>query len=220
MRNSHWEFATFSAGCARAWAYAAPTESNKTLVKFSNLQHIVLFWFSLGIWEIQFFDLLKQSTKEIRTLTCVIAGRQLHRILERISYTVFIDPIPPPQHQTSNRPLKMEENIDIIMPDENEERESEQVPSERRITTPYMTKYERARVLGTRALQIAMCAPVMVELEGKRFRWQSHRTIHLMIIRLSFDDPDNHPDNHPDRSFWHSADWINWILIFALICVF
>ena len=36
-----------------------------------------------------------------------------------------------------------------------------------RITTPYMTKYERARVLGTRALQIAMCAPVMVELEGE-----------------------------------------------------
>ncbi|CAN0310377.1 DNA-directed RNA polymerases I, II, and III subunit RPABC2 [Petromyzon marinus] len=37
----------------------------------------------------------------------------------------------------------------------------------KRITTPYMTKYERARVLGTRALQIAMCAPVMVELEGE-----------------------------------------------------
>ncbi|KAL1138389.1 hypothetical protein AAG570_008453 [Ranatra chinensis] len=36
-----------------------------------------------------------------------------------------------------------------------------------RITTKYMTKYERARVLGTRALQIAMCAPVMVELEGE-----------------------------------------------------
>jgi DNA-directed RNA polymerase I, II, and III subunit RPABC2 len=39
--------------------------------------------------------------------------------------------------------------------------------SGKRITTPYMTKYERARVLGTRALQIAMCAPVMVELEGE-----------------------------------------------------
>ena len=38
-----------------------------------------------------------------------------------------------------------------------------------KITTPYMTKYERARVLGTRALQIAMCAPVMVELEGETF---------------------------------------------------
>ncbi|XP_073981979.1 RNA polymerase II subunit RpII18 [Rhodnius prolixus] len=36
-----------------------------------------------------------------------------------------------------------------------------------RITSKYMTKYERARVLGTRALQIAMCAPVMVELAGE-----------------------------------------------------
>ena len=39
--------------------------------------------------------------------------------------------------------------------------------SARRVTTPYMTKYERARVLGTRALQISMGAPVMVELEGE-----------------------------------------------------
>ena len=30
-----------------------------------------------------------------------------------------------------------------------------------------LVRYERARVLGTRALQIAMCAPVMVELEGE-----------------------------------------------------
>ena len=28
------------------------------------------------------------------------------------------------------------------------------IPKEKRNTTPYMTKYERARVLGTRALQI------------------------------------------------------------------
>lgn len=41
------------------------------------------------------------------------------------------------------------------------------VPKNKRITTRYMTKYERARVLGTRALQIAMCAPIMVELEGE-----------------------------------------------------
>ncbi|KAF6256322.1 RNA polymerase Rpb6 [Scenedesmus sp. NREL 46B-D3] len=32
-----------------------------------------------------------------------------------------------------------------------------------RITTRYLTKYERARVLGTRALQISMNAPIMVE---------------------------------------------------------
>ena len=41
------------------------------------------------------------------------------------------------------------------------------VPKEERITTPYITKFERARVLGTRALQISMNAPVMVELEGE-----------------------------------------------------
>ncbi|KAN0060387.1 subunit common to RNA polymerases I, II, and III [Thecaphora frezii] len=36
-----------------------------------------------------------------------------------------------------------------------------------RITTPYMTKYERARILGTRALQISMNAPVLVPTEGE-----------------------------------------------------
>lgn len=39
-------------------------------------------------------------------------------------------------------------------------------PAER-ITTRYLTKYERARVLGTRALQISMNAPVMVDLDGE-----------------------------------------------------
>jgi DNA-directed RNA polymerase I, II, and III subunit RPABC2 len=36
-----------------------------------------------------------------------------------------------------------------------------------RITTKYLTKYERARVLGTRALQISMNAPVMVDIAGE-----------------------------------------------------
>ena len=40
-------------------------------------------------------------------------------------------------------------------------------PQQERITTHYLTKYERARVLGTRALQISMNAPVMVDLEGE-----------------------------------------------------
>ncbi len=40
------------------------------------------------------------------------------------------------------------------------------VPKEQRITSRFMTKYERARILGTRALQISMNAPVMVDLEG------------------------------------------------------
>ncbi|OCK74735.1 RNA polymerase Rpb6 [Lepidopterella palustris CBS 459.81] len=40
------------------------------------------------------------------------------------------------------------------------------VPNEKRSTTPYMTKYERARVLGTRALQISGNAPVLIDVEG------------------------------------------------------
>lgn len=36
-----------------------------------------------------------------------------------------------------------------------------------RVTVPTLTKYERARLLGTRALQISMNAPVLVTLEGE-----------------------------------------------------
>ncbi len=41
------------------------------------------------------------------------------------------------------------------------------VPKDKRTTTPFMTKYEKARVLGTRALQISMNAPVLVDVEGE-----------------------------------------------------
>jgi len=41
------------------------------------------------------------------------------------------------------------------------------IAAAQRITTRYLTKYERARVLGTRALQISMNAPVMVDLDGE-----------------------------------------------------
>lgn len=63
-----------------------------------------------------------------------------------------------------------------------------------RVTVPILTKYERARVLGTRALQISMNAPVLVALEGetdpltiaqKELR---ERVIPLMIRRIL---PDN-----------------------------
>lgn len=38
---------------------------------------------------------------------------------------------------------------------------------EDRVTVPTLTKYERARILGTRALQISMNAPVLVAVEGE-----------------------------------------------------
>ncbi|KAJ5121836.1 DNA-directed RNA polymerase I II and III subunit [Penicillium atrosanguineum] len=48
-----------------------------------------------------------------------------------------------------------------------EQSREKKVPNAQRTTTPYLTKYERARVLGTRALQISMNAPVLVDLEGE-----------------------------------------------------
>jgi DNA-directed RNA polymerase I, II, and III subunit RPABC2 len=46
-------------------------------------------------------------------------------------------------------------------------KDPKQVPKAERKTTKFMTKFEKARVLGTRALQISMNAPVMVELQGE-----------------------------------------------------
>jgi DNA-directed RNA polymerase I, II, and III subunit RPABC2 len=36
-----------------------------------------------------------------------------------------------------------------------------------RNTMPFLSKYEKARILGARALQISMGAPILVELEGE-----------------------------------------------------
>ena len=80
-------------------------------------------------------------------------------------------------------------------------------------------RYERARVLGTRALQIAMCAPVMVELEGEtdplviaqkelKQRKVDHVFFNLMgkcmcSTKLSsfIADPNHHPEVHAGRLF-------------------
>lgn len=62
-------------------------------------------------------------------------------------------------------PEAPEENIDIMDPDGQQDGVAG-LPRQR-ITTRYMTKYEKARVLGTRALQISMNAPVMVALDGE-----------------------------------------------------
>ncbi|TFK77319.1 RNA polymerase Rpb6 [Pluteus cervinus] len=74
----------------------------------------------------------------------------------------------------------------------------ERQPNTIRITTPYLTKYERARILGTRALQISMNAPVLVPLDGETDALQiaikelSQRKIPLVIRRYlpdgSFED--------------------------------
>ncbi|QRV83457.1 DNA-directed RNA polymerases I, II, and III subunit RPABC2 [Ceratobasidium sp. AG-Ba] len=76
--------------------------------------------------------------------------------------------------------------------------EQQRQPNKERITTPYLTKYERARILGTRALQISMNAPVLVPLDGESDPLQiamkelAQRKIPLVIRRYlpdgSFED--------------------------------
>ncbi|URD94645.1 DNA-directed RNA polymerases I, II, and III [Musa troglodytarum] len=84
----------------------------------------------------------------------------------------------PPEPEIEEGVEEDQENNNEDMPDDvvgAEGEEKEQEPVERpRKTSKYMTKYERARILGTRALQISnptlvnsMNAPVMVELEGE-----------------------------------------------------
>ncbi|KAF2643419.1 RNA polymerase Rpb6 [Massarina eburnea CBS 473.64] len=43
---------------------------------------------------------------------------------------------------------------------------NKKIKPEDRKTTPYLTKYEKARILGTRALQISGNAPVLIDVEG------------------------------------------------------
>ncbi|KAI8575637.1 hypothetical protein K450DRAFT_260779 [Umbelopsis ramanniana AG] len=77
--------------------------------------------------------------------------------------------------------------------------------SKERVTTPYMTKYERARVLGTRALQISLNAPVMIELNGESdplviaMKELREKKIPLIVRRFL-----------PDNSYedWHVKDLI------------
>ncbi|CAN6484951.1 unnamed protein product [Victoria cruziana] len=76
----------------------------------------------------------------------------------------------PPEPEIEEGAEEEVENADDV-PDayvgnETETKEEETVERPRK-TSKFMTKYERARILGTRALQISMNAPVMVELNGE-----------------------------------------------------
>ncbi|XP_074568740.1 DNA-directed RNA polymerases II, IV and V subunit 6A-like [Curcuma longa] len=76
----------------------------------------------------------------------------------------------PPEPEIEEGMEEDQENNNEDAPDDvvgdAEEKLQETVERPRK-TSKFMTKYERARILGTRALQISMNAPVMVELEGE-----------------------------------------------------
>ncbi|KAF9616888.1 hypothetical protein IFM89_032850 [Coptis chinensis] len=70
------------------------------------------------------------------------------------------------EEDVENNNNNNEDIPDPLLGDDEEKEEQKTVQKDRK-TSKYMTKYERARILGTRALQISMNAPVMVELEGE-----------------------------------------------------
>ena len=66
------------------------------------------------------------------------------------------------EEEMDEAPLGDDDIVGIGEPDSA--RVGKKIPKEERTTSRFMTKYERARILGVRALQISMSAPVMVDL--------------------------------------------------------
>jgi len=60
-----------------------------------------------------------------------------------------------------SEPIESEENFNETISNE------EIVPKEKRITRPFLTKYELVRIIGTRRKQLSLGAKPMVKIEGK-----------------------------------------------------
>ena len=56
----------------------------------------------------------------------------------------------------------MEDNFEVFPP-----KEDEKINKKERKTSVYLTKYEKARVLGMRSVQISMNAPVSIDTKGE-----------------------------------------------------
>mmetsp|Transcript_21115 Transcript_21115/g.41859 ORF Transcript_21115/g.41859 Transcript_21115/m.41859 type:complete len:193 (+) Transcript_21115:26-604(+) len=56
-------------------------------------------------------------------------------------------------------------NVELIDPADHIAGEERAVPADKRTTTKYLTKYERARVLGARAQQLSLGAPPLIPVD-------------------------------------------------------
>ena len=85
------------------------------------------------------------------------------------------------------------------------------MPPRKKLTPKYMTRYERARILGVRAIQLSLGAPIMVSLpEGEIdplvIALKELKVHLLMRFFIRFDsiigtqNSDNHPSIH---ARWH-----------------
>ncbi|CAM9721426.1 unnamed protein product [Discosporangium mesarthrocarpum] len=88
---------------------------------------------------------------------------------DRDAYDVFaVDEEEPALEEEGEGEQEIErEDMDMELVNAADVVDAEPKEIDNRVTTKYMTKYERARILGTRALQISMNAPVMVDIENE-----------------------------------------------------
>jgi len=101
-----------------------------------------------------------------------------------------------------------EDNLVVEEEEQGDELEAKkETEAEKRFTSPIMTKFERAKILGIRAQQISMSAPIMVEygdetdpveIAKKELR---EKKIPLIILRRL-------PDNTYEK--WSVKDLINF----------
>ncbi|KAI5180686.1 DNA-directed RNA polymerases I, II, and III subunit RPABC2 [Nematocida sp. AWRm80] len=97
--------------------------------------------------------------------------------------------------------------VDIENEDENEKEIQNEIEVDKRFTSPILTKFERAKILGIRAQQISMAAPIMVEygdetdpVEIAKKELREKKTPLIILRRL--------PDNTYEK--WRVKDLINF----------
>lgn len=77
-----------------------------------------------------------------------------------------------PLSEENEKINEMEKNNEIKFSSDahvfsNNNQLQKKILSDKRLTLPYLTKYEKARIIGARALQLSMGAPLLVDLKGE-----------------------------------------------------
>ena len=75
---------------------------------------------------------------------------------------------PPMEEDTFEEDKKLPQQQRMVVESGEENKSDKPAAAKVRRTTKYLTKYERARILGTRALQISHNAPILVSLTEER----------------------------------------------------
>lgn len=110
-------------------------------------------------------------------------------------------------YSSEDRSFQENEEDLLVENAEAEKHSLQEMESEKRFTSPIMTKFERAKILGVRAQQISMSAPIMVEygdetdpLEIAKKELKEKKTPLIVLRRL------------PDRTYekWPVKDLINF----------